>query len=119
MDRVNSRRSDVMFRYLSFKIFKDVQFLTIKSTSGPVSSAFVNRYGCRPVTIAGAFLGGICLIISCFAQNVFTLFITIGFGAGMGFGLIYLPAIVSVTMYFEKYRSLATGIAVCGSGFGT
>lgn len=37
----------------------------------------------------------------------------------MGFGLIYLPAIVSVTMYFEKYRSLATGIAVCGSGFGT
>lgn len=37
----------------------------------------------------------------------------------MGFGLIYLPAIVSVTMYFEKKRSLATGIAVCGSGFGT
>ncbi len=34
-------------------------------------------------------------------------------------GFIYLPAIVSVTMYFEKYRSLATGIAVCGAGFGT
>lgn len=39
--------------------------------------------------------------------------------AGFGFGLIYLPAIVSVTCYFEKYRSLATGIAVCGSGLGT
>lgn len=38
---------------------------------------------------------------------------------GLGFGLIYLPAIVSVTCYFEKYRSLATGIAVCGSGLGT
>lgn len=38
---------------------------------------------------------------------------------GFGFGLIYLPAIVSVTIYFEKYRSLATGIAVCGSGLGT
>lgn len=38
---------------------------------------------------------------------------------GFGFGLIYLPAIVSVTCYFEKYRSLATGIAVCGSGLGT
>jgi len=33
--------------------------------------------------------------------------------------MIYLPAIVSVTCYFEKYRSLATGIAVCGSGLGT
>lgn len=39
--------------------------------------------------------------------------------AGLGFGMIYLPAIVSVTCYFDKYRSLATGIAVCGSGLGT
>jgi len=41
------------------------------------------------------------------------------FFPGFGFGLIYLPAIVSVTCYFEKKRSLATGIAVCGSGLGT
>lgn len=61
----------------------------------------------------------VCLIASVFAKNVFTLYITIGFGAGFGFGMIYLPAIVSVTMYFERLRSLATGIAVCGSGFGT
>ena len=47
------------------------------------------------------------------------LFLTIGFGTGLGLGLIYLPAIVSVTMYFERLRSLATGIAVCGSGLGT
>ena len=59
------------------------------------------------------------MILSVFAKNVFTLYITIGFGTGFGFGMIYLPAIVSVTMYFEKLRSLATGIAVCGSGFGT
>jgi MFS family permease len=71
------------------------------------------------VTIAGAILAGSCLAISVFSKNVFTLFITIGLGGGFGFGLIYLPAIVSVTMYFEKLRSLATGIAVCGSGFGT
>ena len=38
---------------------------------------------------------------------------------GLGFGLIYLPAIVSVSMYFEKKRAFATGIAVCGSGLGT
>lgn len=33
--------------------------------------------------------------------------------------MIYLPAVVAVGYYFEKKRSLATGIAVCGSGFGT
>ncbi|KAK3601159.1 hypothetical protein CHS0354_019158 [Potamilus streckersoni] len=36
----------------------------------------------------------------------------------MGFGFVYLPAIVMVGQYFEKRRALATGIAVCGSGFG-
>ena len=39
--------------------------------------------------------------------------------SGLGFGLIYLPAIVAVNYYFESRRALATGIAVCGSGFGT
>lgn len=38
---------------------------------------------------------------------------------GIGFGLIYLPAVVCVGYYFESKRALATGIAVCGSGIGT
>uniref|UniRef100_A0A1B0FGN1 Major facilitator superfamily (MFS) profile domain-containing protein n=1 Tax=Glossina morsitans morsitans TaxID=37546 RepID=A0A1B0FGN1_GLOMM len=87
--------------------------------SGPISSSFVNRYGCRAVTIAGSILASFCIVISMFAENVLTLIITIGFGTGLGFGLIYLPAIVSVSVWFEARRSLATGIAVCGSGFGT
>jgi MFS family permease len=41
------------------------------------------------------------------------------FSIGIGFGLIYLPAIVSVGVYFESKRSFAIGIAVCGSGLGT
>lgn len=71
------------------------------------------------MTIAGAILASICMMASAWAKNVTTLYFTIGIGTGFGFGLIYLPAIVSVTTYFEKKRSLATGIAVCGSGFGT
>ncbi|XP_012286973.1 monocarboxylate transporter 12 [Orussus abietinus] len=87
--------------------------------SGPISSSFVNKYGCQAVTIAGTILASTCLVLSAFAQNILTLYFSIGIGTGLGFGLIYLPAIVSVTCYFEKYRSLATGIAVCGSGLGT
>lgn len=77
---------------------------------GPISSSLVNRWGCQAVTVAGAFLSAICIIVSAYAQNVITLIFTIGVGAGFGFGLIYLPAIVSVTVWFERYRSLATGI---------
>ncbi|XP_047544486.1 monocarboxylate transporter 12 [Vanessa atalanta] len=88
-------------------------------SSGPISSSFVNRWGCRSVTVAGALLSAACVTLSAFANNVTTLIFTVGIGAGVGFGLIYLPAIVSVTVWFERYRSLATGIAVCGSGLGT
>ncbi|MPC35452.1 Monocarboxylate transporter 13 [Portunus trituberculatus] len=38
---------------------------------------------------------------------------------GIGFGLIYVPAVIATGFYFEKRRALATGIAVCGSGIGT
>lgn len=37
---------------------------------------------------------------------------------GIGFGGVYLPAIVSVATWFDKRRPLAMGIAVCGSGIG-
>ena len=38
---------------------------------------------------------------------------------GIGFGLLYLPSIVMVGLYFDRKRAFATGIAVCGSGIGT
>jgi len=87
--------------------------------SGPIVSWLVNKYGCRTVTIAGAIVSSLGLGVSIFATNVLVLYITIGLVAGFGFGLMYLPAIVSVSCYFEKKRSFATGIAVCGSGVGT
>ncbi|XP_050527002.1 monocarboxylate transporter 5 isoform X2 [Daktulosphaira vitifoliae] len=110
------------------KVFNESQAATawivsllvgITLCSGPIASIFVNKYGCRAVTIAGAILASVCLAVSVLATNVRILYGTIGVGTGLGFGMIYLPAIVSVTCYFEKYRSLATGIAVCGSGLGT
>ena len=33
--------------------------------------------------------------------------------------MLYLPAVVSVTHYFLKRRSFATGLALCGTGIGT
>ncbi|KAK6061266.1 hypothetical protein COOONC_01063, partial [Cooperia oncophora] len=45
--------------------------------------------------------------------------VSVGLVIGIGSGFIYCSAIVIVTMYFEKRRSLATGIAVTGAGLGT
>ena len=40
-------------------------------------------------------------------------------GEGLGLGLVYLPAMVCISYYFEKRRAFATGIAVAGSGIGS
>lgn len=88
-------------------------------TVGPIASALTNRYGCRAVTIAGALIATLGFILSLFAPNIYYLYFSFGILSGLGFGLMYLPAIVSVGHYFEKKRAFATGIAVCGSGLGT
>uniref|UniRef100_T1JMT4 Major facilitator superfamily (MFS) profile domain-containing protein n=1 Tax=Strigamia maritima TaxID=126957 RepID=T1JMT4_STRMM len=87
--------------------------------AGPLASALTNKYGCRAVTIGGSILASAGLMSSAFAENLETQYVCIGVCGGLGFGLVYLPAIVSVTCYFEKYRAFATGVAVCGSGVGT
>ncbi|KAI8421593.1 hypothetical protein MSG28_009610 [Choristoneura fumiferana] len=33
--------------------------------------------------------------------------------------MIYMPAVLTVGFYFERWRALATGLALCGSGVGT
>uniref|UniRef100_A0A1B6MCW1 Major facilitator superfamily (MFS) profile domain-containing protein n=1 Tax=Graphocephala atropunctata TaxID=36148 RepID=A0A1B6MCW1_9HEMI len=86
---------------------------------GPVVSALTNKYGCRTVCVLGSFIGCAAFALSTLSPNVNTLMITYGFMGGIGFGMIYLPAVVCVGYYFETKRSLATGLAVCGSGFGT
>jgi hypothetical protein len=47
--------------------------------------------------------------ISVYSPTVPVLMLTYGVLGGLGLGLIYLPAIVSVGFYFESRRALATG----------
>lgn len=90
----------------------------MKTYLGPIVSALANKFGCRTVTIAGSFVASTAFTLSTIAPNYATFLISYGVLGGLGFGMIYLPAVVFVGYYFEKKRSLATGIAVCGSGFG-
>ncbi|CAF2772303.1 unnamed protein product [Rotaria sp. Silwood2] len=91
----------------------------ITLATGPIATIFTNTYGCRKVTIVGACLAAAGFLASYFWANLWFYYLTIGITGGIGFGLIYLPAIVSVGFYFESKRSFAMGIAVCGSGLGT
>lgn len=103
---------------------------------GPIVSAATNKFGCRVVLITGAFVASLGFGLSYFVKTFPLLILTYGFIggelfakylhklakklqinlAGVGFGMIFLPSIVCVGYYFERRRSIATGIAVCGSG---
>lgn len=87
--------------------------------SGPIVGGLVNRYGSRPVCVAGGIIAWGAISLSVLSVNVGMMMFLYGIVGGFGLGLIYLPAVVSVGHYFESKRALATGIAVCGSGVGT
>lgn len=57
--------------------------------------------------------------VSTQADHVEILFLTFGILAGFGLSLCYVASVVIVAYYFDKRRSFATGLAVCGSGIGT
>ena len=85
---------------------------------GPIIGGLSNKYGLRPICIAGSLVSCIGLGLSALSPNVTTLLFTIGVIGGFGASLISLPADVSVGYYFETKRALATGISHCGSGVG-
>uniref|UniRef100_A0A915CTL1 Major facilitator superfamily (MFS) profile domain-containing protein n=1 Tax=Ditylenchus dipsaci TaxID=166011 RepID=A0A915CTL1_9BILA len=86
---------------------------------GIIAAVMCNKLGCRTTAVIGALLSAAGCGVSYFATHLIHLVFSIGVVMGAGLGLLYCPAIVIVTMYFEKNRSLATGITVCGSGVGT
>jgi len=91
----------------------------VYSISGIFASRLVTRYGSRPVCITGALISSLGLISASYSWNLPSLLATYSIVTGIGFGLMYIPAVVAVAEHFSKRRSLAMGICVCGTGVGT
>ncbi|XP_067928362.1 monocarboxylate transporter 3-like [Watersipora subatra] len=85
---------------------------------GPFVSALINKWGCRAMGIIGSLTAAASFIISSFSPNVAVFHIVYGILGGLGFGMMYLPAIASIGHYFNKRRALANGLAQCGGGLG-
>ncbi|KAA3675918.1 uncharacterized protein DEA37_0002303 [Paragonimus westermani] len=86
--------------------------------ASPIIAALINSYGCRAVAIGGATLSSGALLLSAFMNSIGALFITFGIVGGSAFGAVYLPAVISVNIYFNRKRALANGIATIGSPVG-
>lgn len=93
-------------------------YLSMPLLTGPIASSLTDRYGCRRVCIVGSLLAASGFVASYMGTSLEFLFLTFSV-SGFGLALCYVTSIVSVAYYFERRRSLATGLAVCGTGIGT
>ncbi|XP_041977950.1 monocarboxylate transporter 9-like [Aricia agestis] len=94
-------------------------FIAVPLLSGPVMSALVDRYGCRSMTILGGLISTLGFVLASVSNTLETMMITFGVIAGLGLGLVYVTAVVSIAYWFEKKRNLAVGLGACGTGVGT
>ncbi|KAH1025337.1 hypothetical protein HUJ05_010079 [Dendroctonus ponderosae] len=94
-------------------------FMAVPLLTGPIMSALVDKYGCRTMTIVGGIISAIGFIISSKCYSIGLMYLTFGTLAGLGLGLIYVTAVVSIAFWFDKNRTLAVGIGASGTGVGT
>ncbi|XP_060554760.1 monocarboxylate transporter 13-like [Ruditapes philippinarum] len=84
--------------------------------SGPLASVYIRRHGCRLVAVTGSVVSTIGCFLTVFASNVNFMYLSLGLLTGIGYGLIFIPAVVEPTIYFKKHRALACGVAASGAG---
>ncbi|KAH8299817.1 hypothetical protein KR044_006423, partial [Drosophila immigrans] len=94
-------------------------FFSVPLLMGPIWSNLVDKYGCRKMTILGGVISAFGFAISSVCNSIEMLMITFGIISGLGLGIGYVTAVVSIAFWFDKKRSFATGIGASGTGIGT
>lgn len=94
-------------------------FLAVPLLAGPVMSNLVDKYGCRRMTMIGGTVSCLGFALAAVSSSVGVLYLTFGIIAGIGLGVEYVTAVVSIAFWFDKKRTFATGIGASGTGLGT
>lgn len=85
----------------------------------PLVCYLIEKYNCRIIAIIGSTLVALSFILTRFiVTNLISLNLVVGVMLSSGLAMIYIPAYLIISYYFDKKRALATGIAVSGSGLG-
>lgn len=92
--------------------------VAVSSVVAPLAAYLTDRYGPMLVALVGAGIAASGWMVASFATGLLGLIGGQSLLTGVGFGLMYIPGVVAVAGVFSKRRSLATGLALCGSGAG-
>lgn len=86
---------------------------------GLISGPLADRFGSRPLAVAGMILVAVGLAAASAARSLVEVYLAYGLGVGIGVGCAYVPAIGAVQRWFVRRRGFASGLAVSGIGLGT
>jgi len=86
---------------------------------GFMTGPLADRFGSRPLAVAGMILIGIGLAAASVARSLVEVYAAYGLGVGLGIGCSYVPAVGAVQRWFVRRRGFASGLAVSGIGVGT
>ncbi|KAK3100386.1 hypothetical protein FSP39_019114 [Pinctada imbricata] len=86
---------------------------------GPLAGIIGKKYGNHFTAMLGSLLSAIGLASSCFVESIHILYLTHGIITGLGFSFMFNSTNSIINLAFDKRRTLATGIATSGIGFGT
>lgn len=86
--------------------------------AGPLASILMRKMSYRRVCFLGAVLSSCGLIVLPFTVDMVFLLFFYGIVTGIGYCLLYVPSHTMSGLYYDKHRSLATGVATAGSGLG-
>lgn len=78
--------------------------------------AMTDRFGARPVVLAGALLLGISLMLASRAESLLEFQLVYGILVGIAAGSFIAPMIATVTGWFERNRALAVSLVSAGLG---
>ncbi|KAH9498394.1 hypothetical protein Btru_008153 [Bulinus truncatus] len=85
---------------------------------GPFISFLMTKVSYRTLSVLGATLVFIGILGTHLIIHLPSMYLFFGVFAGLGGCFIYLPSHVLSGLYYEKYRSLSTGVATTGTGLG-
>ncbi|KAL4232930.1 hypothetical protein ACF0H5_007618 [Mactra antiquata] len=91
----------------------------LSMTFSPVTSQLLTRFSYSKVMMIGGLFCVISLVASSFTESVPLLYFTFSVLYGIGTCMCTAPTMTITPEYFDKYMSVATGITVSGSSFGT
>jgi oxalate/formate antiporter len=92
--------------------------ILLQTWLSPLQGTLIERFGPRPLVVAGCALSGLGWVMAAQAHSLAALYLTYGLLCGVGTGIVYVGIVGQMVRWFPDRRGFATGMVAAGYGFG-